>query len=193
MNKKILTLFLIILLLSSVGCGTTNDKSYRDALRRSFSDDADELEYDEDIEYELYRRNWVVRIEQKPRLADMIMRMVAKKGTIPNIQVIEGYYTFTSNQNWSCSLSIVTDCLVDGEPRWLYIDCGTAYVESKYLKTDRKWYLSLQDKEENNVEEPWAWCYYDKGEIDDDFWKPYITYASKNYMYMSSGIYLKSY
>lgn len=192
---KIISKFFIILTIISLltGCGTTSDKSYRDALKRGFSDDAEELYYDDDIEYELYRHNWVVRVEQKSRLADMLMRMIAKKGAFLNIQVNEGYYTFVSDQNWSCSLNIVADCLIDGEPRWLYIDCGTAYVDSKYLKTSGRWYLSLQDKEENNIEEPWAWCYYDKGEIYDDFWKPYITYASKNFMYLSSGIYLKSY
>ncbi len=196
MNKNFIKIFIILAFSSLlVGCGsTTSEKSYKDAFILSLSDDAIELEDDYDIEYVLFRNNWRVRNEQKARLAELLKRMINKKGTFPKIEVIEGYYTFRRLGGYrDYGLDIVVDCLIDDEPRWLYIDCGEVYVESKYLKTNKKWYLSLQDKNENNVEQPWAWCYYDKGEIEDNFWKPYLTYASENYMYMTSGIYLKSY
>ena len=197
MNKNFIKIFIILVLSSSlVGCGkTTSEKSYKDAFVRSFNDGAVELEDDYDIEYALFRNNWRVRVEQKPRLAELLKRMIHKKGTLPNLQVNEGYFTFTYDRSGYgyYKLDIVVDCLVNNEPRWLYIDCGRAYVESQYLNLDKKWYVSLQDKEQNDIQESWAWCYYDKGEIEDDFWRPRFTYASDNYMYMTSGIYLKSY
>ena len=196
MNKNLLKIFIILLLTAIVtGCGnTTNDKAYRDAFKRSFSDTAIELEDDYDIEYALFSNNWMVRVEQRARLAELLKRMVSKKGKYVEIQVLEGYFTFsTRSGRKGYGLDIAAYCLVDGEERWLFIDCGSAYVSSKYLYLDKKWYLSLQDKDKKDVEEPWAWCEYDKGEIEDDFWKPYFTYASENYMYMTSGIYLKSY
>ena len=196
MNKNLLKIFIIFLITAIItGCGsTTNDKAYKDAFKRSFNDDAAELEDDYDIEYALFSNNWMVRIEQRARLAELLKRMVSKKGKYVEIQVLEGYFTFsTRSGREGYGLDIAAYCLVDGEERWLFIDCGSAYVYSKYLYLDKKWYLSLQDKDKKDVEEPWAWCDYDKGEIDDSFWRPHFVYCSENYMYMENGVYLKSY
>ena len=197
MNKPIIKIFILLFLTTALtGCGkTTSEKSYWDSFKRSFKDSAYELSDDDDIEYALFRNNWMVRVEQTARLSELLNRMVARKGTNAKIQVLEGYYTFNYEHNGirAYCLDIVAYCLVNEEPRWLFVDCGQASVYSKELHLAKKWYLSLQDKDKNNVEEPWAWCYYDKGEIDDSFWRPHFVYCSENYMYMENGVYLKSY
>ena len=187
---------IMLICFTITGCGhTTSDKSFKDAFKRSFSDTAPELENDGDIEYALFRNNWMVRVEQTARLSELLKRMVSKKGTYVEIQVLEGYYTFNYEHNGTRAycLDIAAKCLVNGEQRWLFVDCGQAYVSSKNLHLASQWYLSLQDMDKNDVEEPWAWCYYDKGEIDDSFWRPHFVYCSDNYMYMENGVYLKSY
>ncbi len=196
MNKNLLKIFVIIVLMTVItGCGgTTRDKAYDDAFKRSFNDSATELEDDYDIEYALFSNNWMVRGAQRNRLAELLKRMTSKKGHYLDIQVMEGYFTFnTRKDRRGYCLDISVYCLINGEERWLFIDCGKANVSSKKLYLDNKWYLTLQDKDNKDVEEPWAWCYYDQSEIEPEFWKPYFTYASENYMYMTSGIYLKSY
>ena len=197
MNRYIIKIFLLLLLTAALtGCGkTTSEKSFWDSFKRSLSDTAYELEDDYDIEYALFSNNWMVRVEQRARLAELLKRMIHKKDPNVDIQVLEGYYTFNYEHggNRSYCLDITANCLINGEPRWLFVDCGQAYVSSKNLYLDKKWYLSLQDMDKNDVEEPWAWCYYDKGEIDDSFWRPHFLYCSENYMYMENGVYLKSY
>ena len=196
MSKNLLKIFIIfILTIVFTGCGgTTRDKAYNDAFKRSFNDGAPELEDDYDIEYALFSNNWRIRDEQESRLAELLKRMTSKKGHQLDIQVTEGYFTFNPRKDRrGYCLDITAYCLINGKERWLFIDCGSASVSSKNLHLDKKWYLTLQDKDYKDIEEPWAWCYYDKGEIEDEFWKPYFTYASENYMYMTSGIYLKSY
>ena len=195
MNKIIINIFIICIVLTLSGCSTTEDKSFKDAFKRSFSDTDTELEDDYDIEYTLFHRDWVVRIEKKARLAELLRRMISKKGVTPDIIVNEGYYSFQRDveRKGHYLLNISVYCLINNEPRWLFLECGRACVESKYLVTADKWYLSLQDENKQDIEEPWAWCYYTKGEIEDTFWKPYITYASRNYIYMTSGIYLNCY
>ena len=196
MNRYIIKIFILLFLTATLtGCGhTTSEKSFRDAFKRSFSDPAIELEDDYDIEYALFSNNWMVRVEQKSRLAELLKRMIHKKQNDVQIEVLEGYYTFSARSGRKgTGLDIAAYCLVDGEERWLFVDCGSAYVYLKYLYLDQKWYLSLQDKDKKDVEEPWAWCEYDKGEIDDSFWRPHFVYCSENYMYMENGVYLKSY
>ena len=197
MNKYIIKIIILILLTASLtGCGkTTSEKSYWDSFKRSLSDTAYELSYDDDIEYALFSNNWMVRAEQRPRLAELLKRMIHKKQNDVVIEVLEGYYTFNYEHNGhrSYCLDIAAYCRINGELRWLFIDCGQAYVESKHLYLDSEWYLSLQDADKQDVQEPWAWCYYKKGEIEGSFWKPYFLYCSENYMYMENGVYLKSY
>ena len=197
-------MFVLIIIASTVGC-SNSEKAYKDAFKRSFSDSAEELEDDSDIQYQLFRRDWYVMNEKKSRFAELLRRMIQSKGASLNIQVINAYYYFRliSGKKHHYYLTIECNCVIDEKTRWIIIDCGGVEVESKYLETSDKWYISLKDEnKQDDINETWAFSYYDKSEIEDSkkykkgtdsFWKPHFVYASKNYMYFDCGVYLKSF
>ena len=189
------TIFLLLLsIIALTGCGrSTSEKAFWDGLKKGFSDSAESLDDPFDIEYALVSNNWAVRAEQRSRQAELIRRMISKKGFTGSIVVEDAFYDFNyKGHHGIMNLDISAYCNINGEYRWLFINCGDCYVESNELYTEKTWYLSLRDKDSNDVQEPWAWCYYDKSEIEDTFWRPTFTHASENYMYLDSGVYLHS-
>ena len=166
MKKIILSLFIIFVALTVLGCGGNSDKAYKNALKEEGEDVGDSTQ----IQSALYsRQKWTVTTGLNEQLPEYIGKMLQQKGgpDKTKIQVSEAYYIFKDNK-----LTIEVHCQINEQNRQLNIDCGEASVVYSQLYTGNEWKVKLFDGN-NEINETWTGS-YSKNQIEKKFWNPQI-------------------
>lgn len=191
MNKMLAAFFIIVLVFSSLGCGS-GGKSAKEAFKMGFKDDAEQLPDSPAIQEALFSYKWeVISLDEFVKRITPVLQL---NGAPDNIKINAGLYDFNNNHE-----IIEIYCLIDEEPRVIKIDCGEVRVEYSRLLQGDKWDISLYDENNNEIKgDALAWRSFTKSQVSQlqsgtKFVDPYITYASVNYIiFQDTNITLQS-
>ena len=194
MNKVLAAFLMIVLVFSSLGCGS-GGKSAQNAFKMGFKDDADPLPDSPAIQEALFSYKW--EVTSLDEFVKRITPVLKLNGAPDNIQINAGIYDFNKNTKHEI---IEIYCLIGEDSRVIKIDCGQVSVETSRLKQGDNWYISLYDENNNEIKgDAWAWRSFTKNQVSQlqsgkKFVDPYITYATVNYIiFQDTNITLKSF
>ena len=172
MKKIILSLFIILVTLTVLGCGGNSDNAFKNAAFEEGEDVGDSAQ----IQSALFnRQNWKVTTGLNSQLPEYIGKMLQQKGGPDQTKILvnEAYYNFINN-----NLTIEVYCKINEQSRRLKIDCGQASVVYSQLYTANEWIVKLYDGN-NEINETWTGS-YSKNLIENKFWNPQIFSAKIN-------------